>query len=85
MNNEERFGIVSDNKVTDLTGQIDNTNSLKELIKSNVLEEGRNYANNNPGEIDLNSIKLLPVIPNPSKIICVGLNYHEHVLSLIHI
>ena len=21
----------------------------------------------------------MPVIPNPSKIICVGLNYHEHV------
>ena len=79
MNNEERFGIVSDNKVTDLTGQINNTNSLKELIKSNGLQEGRNYAKNNPGEIDLNSIKLLPVIPNPSKIICVGLNYHEHV------
>ena len=38
MNNEERFGIVSDNKVTDLTGQINNTNSLKELIKSNGLE-----------------------------------------------
>ena len=79
MNNEERFGIVSDNKVTDLTGQINNTNSLKELIKSNCLEEGRNYAKNKPGEIDLSSIKLLPVIPNPSKIICVGLNYHEHV------
>ena len=79
INNEERFGIVSDNKVTDLTGQINNTNSLKELIKSNGLQEGRNYATNTPGEIDLNSIKLLPVIPNPSKIICVGLNYHEHV------
>ena len=79
MNNEERFGIVSDNKVTDLTGQVNNTNSLKELIKSNGLQKGRNYAKNNPGEIDLNSIKLLPVIPNPSKIICVGLNYHDHV------
>ena len=78
-NNEERFGIVSNNKVTDLTGQINNTNSLKELIKSNGLQEGRNYAKNNPGDINLKSIKLLPVIPNPSKIICVGLNYHEHV------
>ena len=78
-NNEERFGIVSNNKVTDLTGQINNIKSLKELIKLNCLEEGRSYAKNNPGDIDINSIKLLPVIPNPSKIICVGLNYHEHV------
>ena len=78
-NNEESFGIVFNNKVTDLTGQINNIKSLKELIQFNCLEEGRNYAKNNPGDIDINSIKLLPVIPNPSKIICVGLNYHEHV------
>ncbi len=78
-NNEERFGIVFNNKVTDLTGQINNIKSLKELIQFNLLEEGRSYAKNNPGDIDINSIKLLPVIPNPSKIICVGLNYHEHV------
>ena len=78
-NNEEKFGIVFNNKVTDLTGQINNIKSLKELIKFNCLEEGRSYAKNNPGDIDINSIKLLPVIPNPSKIICVGLNYHEHV------
>ena len=78
-NNEERFGIVFNNKVTDLTGQINNIKSLKELIQFNCLEEGRSYGKNNPGDIDINSIKLLPVIPNPSKIICVGLNYHEHV------
>ena len=78
-NNEERFGIMLNNKVTDLTGQINNIKSLKELIQFNCLEEGRSYAKNNPGDIDINSIKLLPVIPNPSKIICVGLNYHEHV------
>ena len=78
-NNEERFGIVFNNKVTDLTGQINNIKSLKELIQFNCLEEGRSYAKKNPGDTDINSIKLLPVIPNPSKIICVGLNYHEHV------
>ena len=78
-NNEERFGIVFNNKVTDLTGQINNIKSLKELIQFNCLEEGRSYTKNHPGDIDINSIKLLPVIPNPSKIICVGLNYHEHV------
>ena len=43
------------------------------------MAKGRDYAKNNPGDINLSSIKLLPVIPNPSKIICVGLNYHEHV------
>ncbi len=26
----------------------------------------------------INSVKLLPVVPNPSKILCVGLNYADH-------
>ena len=48
MNNEERFGIVSDTKVTDLTGQINNTNSLKELIKSNGLPRNNENAKLKP-------------------------------------
>lgn len=27
----------------------------------------------------LNDVKLLPVIPNPDKVICVGLNYQKHI------
>ena len=34
-NNEEKFGIVFNDKVTDLTGQINNIKSLKELIQYN--------------------------------------------------
>ncbi|WP_040691008.1 fumarylacetoacetate hydrolase family protein [Nocardia vinacea] len=29
--------------------------------------------------VDIDSVRLLPVVPNPSKIFCVGLNYREHV------
>ena len=68
-NNEERFGIVFNNKVTDLTGQINNIKSLKELIQFNCLEEGRSYAKNNPGDIDINSIKDIDIL----KINCQGM------------
>lgn len=30
-------------------------------------------------ELDLAAVTLLPVIPNPGKILCVGLNYATHV------
>ncbi len=30
-------------------------------------------------DLALTDIRLLPVIPDPDKIICVGLNYHDHV------
>ncbi len=29
--------------------------------------------------IDLNAIRILPPVPNPSKILCVGLNYDDHL------
>lgn len=29
--------------------------------------------------VRLSDVQQLPVIPNPGKIVCVGLNYHEHV------
>ncbi|WP_063043429.1 fumarylacetoacetate hydrolase family protein [Nocardia pseudovaccinii] len=29
--------------------------------------------------VQVDSVRLLPVVPNPSKVFCVGLNYREHV------
>ena len=29
--------------------------------------------------VDLDAVRILPVVPNPSKIFCIGLNYHAHV------
>ncbi|WP_328435274.1 fumarylacetoacetate hydrolase family protein [Nocardia puris] len=31
------------------------------------------------GRVAIDSVRLLPVVPNPSKVFCVGLNYREHV------
>ena len=31
------------------------------------------------GEHDYAALDLLPVVPNPGKIFCIGLNYHDHV------
>lgn len=33
-------------------------------------------------EHDATSVELAPVVPNPSKILCVGLNYSEHILEM---
>ena len=77
--NSEKFGIIENNLITDLTGKIDGASSLKELIKIKKIKEAKEYAKNNPGSIKLDQIKYSPLIPNPGKIICVGLNYSEHV------
>ena len=86
-NDQNKFGIINNNKITDLTGKVSNSNTLKDLIQNQGIEEAKSYATNNPGNINDSDIEYLPLIPNPGKIICVGLNYSEHVkeLSLIHI
>jgi len=78
-NDQNKFGIINNNKITDLTGKVSNSNTLKDLISNQGIEEAKSYATNNPGDIDESDIEYLPLIPNPGKIICVGLNYSEHV------
>ncbi|WP_329410396.1 fumarylacetoacetate hydrolase family protein [Nocardia vinacea] len=38
-----------------------------------------NADRNSRGRVDIDVVRLLPVVPNPSKVFCVGLNYREHV------
>ena len=78
-NKEAKFGIINNNIITDLTDKISGAKTLKDLIANKSIQEAINYATKNPGKISLEKIEYLPLIPNPGKIICVGLNYSEHV------
>ncbi len=78
-NGEAKFGVCNDKNITDLTGKIEGATTLKELISNKGIFEAKKFASKNPGNISLDEIEYLPVIPNPGKIICVGLNYSEHV------
>ena len=78
-NKEAKFGVISNNIITDLTDKISGANTLKDLIANKSIQEAIKFATDNPGKISLEEIEYLPLIPNPGKIICVGLNYSEHV------
>ena len=78
-NGEHKFGILNNDLITDLTGKISGATSLKDLILKKGISEAIKYASANPGNLSVNDIEYLPLIPNPGKIICVGLNYSEHV------
>ena len=79
LNGNARYGISNNNTITDLTDKVLGAKTLKELILLNGISEAKKFVSKNPGEINFDQIELLPVIPDPGKIICVGLNYHEHV------
>jgi 2-keto-4-pentenoate hydratase/2-oxohepta-3-ene-1,7-dioic acid hydratase in catechol pathway len=53
--------------------------TLPELITqgADLLRIGRSLGKS--PEIDLNSVRLLPPVPTPPKILCVGLNYDDHL------
>lgn len=72
-----RYGLVVGNGIVDLTTRR-NEPDLKSLIAAGGLADAaRAYAGNKP-DFALDAIEFDPLIPNPSKIICIGLNYHEH-------
>ena len=58
-NDQNKFGIINNNKITDLTGKVSNSNTLKDLIQNQGIEEAKSYATNNPGNINDSDICLL--------------------------
>lgn len=53
--------------------------TLKAFVGADLNGEAREFINGAPKTVRLSSVKLLPVIPDPGQIFCVGLNYGEHV------
>jgi 2-keto-4-pentenoate hydratase/2-oxohepta-3-ene-1,7-dioic acid hydratase in catechol pathway len=74
------FGAVTGDKVIDLqTAFAGRATDLKSLIAANLVAEASAFIKTAQASIALADVEFLPVIPNPGKIVCVGLNYGEHV------
>jgi len=72
------YGAVTNNGIVDLGRRLGNRYSdLRTLLERNGLEEARKAAGS-PADYKESDVTWLPVIPNPGKIVCVGLNYEEH-------
>ncbi|MGA0611654.1 fumarylacetoacetate hydrolase family protein [Caldimonas sp. KR1-144] len=75
-----RFGAVVDGRIVDLQAALgERFADLKSLLAANALPEAAAALVGRSGELALSDVTLLPVIPNPGKIWCCGLNYGEHV------
>jgi 2-keto-4-pentenoate hydratase/2-oxohepta-3-ene-1,7-dioic acid hydratase in catechol pathway len=71
--------VVVGDRVVDLGKALEGRYSdLKSLLEAGALGEARRAATRAP-DFALAELTLLPVIPNPGKIWCVGLNYGDHV------
>ena len=72
------FGLLTQNGIVDLKEKLGNKYAdLKSLLAdSEGLAVAKTYLDA-PSDIDEQDITYLPVIPNPNKILCVGMNYAE--------
>ncbi|NZA03417.1 fumarylacetoacetate hydrolase family protein [Ottowia beijingensis] len=74
------FGAVVEGGVVDLGAALDGKYAdLRALLAGDALAEARAAVAQRKPDFALESVTLLPVIPEPGKIWCCGLNYHEHV------
>ncbi|EOU9537930.1 fumarylacetoacetate hydrolase family protein [Cronobacter dublinensis] len=71
------YGIVTDKGVVDLGSRLGaDYADLKTLLAQDALDNARRYAAA-PADIALCDVTFLPVIEQPEKILCVGMNYAE--------
>lgn len=73
------YGVVDGDRITDLKLRVGARYAdLKSLIAANGYEEARRSLQGAMSDYLVDEVAFLPVLPNPGKIICVGLNYEEH-------
>jgi 2-keto-4-pentenoate hydratase/2-oxohepta-3-ene-1,7-dioic acid hydratase in catechol pathway len=71
------FGVVTDDGVVTLNRRLGYA-SLRDALTAGGLAEIRKAADAAKSDHKWADIKWLPVIPNPEKILCAGINYRSH-------
>ena len=69
------FGAVTDGGVVNLSARHGGLRDLRDAIRAQRLDELIAEANAADADCALADVELLPTIPNPEKIICIGVNY----------
>jgi 2-keto-4-pentenoate hydratase/2-oxohepta-3-ene-1,7-dioic acid hydratase in catechol pathway len=74
------YGAMKGNRVVDLGARLGGLYpTIVDFIAGDGLPIAKSIVENEPGDFKYDDLTLLPVVPNPSRIICVGLNYHDHI------
>lgn len=74
---QESWGAVTDAGVVDL-GKVSGYPMLQAALEHNALPELPAMIKQAGDAMRLEDVELLPVVPRPPKIFCIGTNYHDH-------
>ena len=79
VNGRATYGAVTDKGLVDLGAVLGaKYPDLKSLIAAGAMAEAAAAAAAAKSVVPMGALNFLPVIPNPDKILCIGLNYEEH-------
>ncbi|HYC63215.1 MAG TPA: fumarylacetoacetate hydrolase family protein [Reyranellaceae bacterium] len=75
-----KFGAVVEGGVVDLSARLEGSwPGLRAAIAGKALPHLASAAKGAPADFKFEDIEFAPTIPDPAKILCVGLNYSSHV------
>jgi len=77
-NGRASYGIVVGDGIVDVGATRPNDRTLKDLLASGDLAQAGAAAAKRKPDHKLADVRYLPVITNPDKILCVGINYKAH-------
>ncbi|MXY04293.1 MAG: 5-carboxymethyl-2-hydroxymuconate isomerase, partial [Gammaproteobacteria bacterium] len=80
-NDAPRLGIVQDEGVLDLTGAPGVPGTMRELLAGGdaAMDAARRAGESGAAVLPLDAVHFSPPVPNPSKMLGIGLNYGDHI------
>ena len=77
--NAAGYGAIAGDGIVDLSRRIGaRYPDIRTLLAHDGLAEAKKAAAGQSADLQLSAVRLLPPIPNPGKIFCIGLNYEDH-------
>lgn len=77
------FGAVTASGVVTMSGRLrGGAATLRDALAAGAVDEMRALADKGPADRQLADVRFLPAVPNPDKILCVGINYRSHAAEV---
>ncbi|MEU1405652.1 fumarylacetoacetate hydrolase family protein [Streptomyces sp. NPDC005728] len=74
-----RFGVLRDDGLVDISTRLEGLDSIRTVLENAALAAVADAAATaETADRKLEDVELLPVVPNPGKILCAGVNYRAH-------
>ena len=78
-----KFGAVVESGIVDLSARTEGRwNGLRDVLTAKALPELAALAKGATADLQFADVELLPVIPDPEKILCIGVNYASHAAEV---